>query len=94
MVVFLAREPRQVVDHNERDASLPFATERQQALQLSPISGSSAFALLDESLDDLKPLACAVVVAGAELRWQTEVFGLLLRAHPNVDDGTDHGRAV
>jgi hypothetical protein len=52
----------------------------QQVLKLTAVRGLGALAFLVEPFENLVALAAAILFARAELRWQAEVFGLLLRA--------------
>ena len=54
--------------------------------------GLRALAFLTESCEDFEALTLAVLLAGLELRRQTQILGLLLRAHTNVNHRADHGR--
>jgi hypothetical protein len=90
MIVLLPREAREVVDDDEMDLALVCSAVLQEILQLAAVGGLGALALLLEALEDLKPVASAVLFAGTELRRQTQILGLLLRADANVDHRTDH----
>jgi hypothetical protein len=91
VVVLVARKAREVEHDHKVHAALIQPTVREQVLELAPISGLGALAFLVEAFEDLVALAAAVLFARAELRWQTEVLGLLLRADANVDHRADHG---
>jgi hypothetical protein len=90
VVVLLSREARQVVDDHEVDLALVRATELEKVLELGPVRGLGALAFFLEPLKDLVSFALAVLLARAQLRRQTEVLGLLLRAHADVDHRADH----
>jgi hypothetical protein len=62
-------------------------------LELASVRRLGAFAFFVEAFEDLVALATAVLFAGAELRLETEVLGLLLRADANVDHA-DHRRQL
>jgi hypothetical protein len=62
----------------------------QQCLKLAAVRGLGALAFLVEALEDFVALTAAILLARAELRRQTEVLGLLLRAHADVDHRADH----
>ena len=91
MVVFVAREARQVKHDHEMDAALVQPTERQQVLKLAAVGRLGTFAFLVEPFEDFVALAAAVLLAGAKLGRQAEVLGLLLRADAYVDHRADHG---
>jgi hypothetical protein len=59
-------------------AALVQPAVREQVLKLAAIRGLGALAFLVEPFEHFVSLAAAVLFAGAELRWQTEVLGLLL----------------
>jgi hypothetical protein len=90
VVVFLPREPREVVDNHEVNLALVRAAILQQRLQLATVRGLGALAFLVEAFEDVVAVAAAVLLARAELGWQTEILGLFLRADANVDHGADH----
>ena len=73
MVVLLPREARQIEDNDELHLALVRAAELQQLLQLGSISALRALAFLAESRDDLEALTLAILLAGLQLRRQTEV---------------------
>ena len=58
--------------------------EREQVLKLAAVGGLRAFAFLVKPFEDFVSLAPAVLFAGAKLRRQAQVLGLLLRADANV----------
>ena len=72
------------------DLALVDAAVLQQLLELGANRGLGALALLPEPLEDFVAFTLAVLLARTELRRQTEVLRLLLRAHADVDHGTDH----
>ena len=90
MVVLLPREAREVVHDHEVDLALVRAAVLQQRLELAAVRGLGALAFFVEAFEDLVALPAAVLLARAELRRQTEVLGLLLRADANVDHRADH----
>ncbi|HEX7087151.1 MAG TPA: hypothetical protein VF198_12365 [Vicinamibacterales bacterium] len=90
VVVLLPREPREVVHDDEMDLALVRSAVLQQRLQLAADRRLGALALFVEALADLVAVPAAVLLAGAELRGQTEVLGLFLRADANVDHRADH----
>src|SRR5688572_19962725 len=94
MVVLLAGEPREVVHDHEMNLALACPAVLQQVLKLTAVRGLGALALLVEPFEDLVALAAAILFAGAQLRWQAEVLGLLLRADANVDHRADHKRQI
>ena len=60
------------------------------AWELAAVRGLGALALFVEAFEDLVALPAAVLLAGPELRGQTEVLGLFLRADAYVDHRADH----
>src|SRR6266542_926048 len=90
MVVLFARKARQVVHDHEMDLALVRASVLEQLLQLGTIRRLGALAFFLEAVQYLEPFAAAVFLARAELRRQTEVLRLLLRAHADVNHGADH----
>src|SRR5688572_19943776 len=63
-------------------------------LELASIRRFGALAFLVEPFEALVALAAAILFARAQLRWQAEVLGLLLRADANVDHRADHQRQI
>ncbi|PYR07982.1 MAG: hypothetical protein DMF99_20795 [Acidobacteria bacterium] len=94
MVVLVSREARQVEDDDELDGAFVCAAKLQQLLQFGAIGGLRALAFLAESREDVEGLALAVVLAGLQLRRQTEVLGLLLGADAHVDYRAYHLRQL
>ena len=94
VVVLLPREAREVVHDHEVDLALVCAAVLQQRLELTAVRGLGALAFFVEAFEDLVALPTAVLLAGAQLRRQTEVLGLLLRADANVDHRADHLRQL
>ena len=92
MVVLVAREARQVEHDHEVHAAFVQPAEREQVLKLAPVGGFCALAFLVEAFENFVALAAAVFLAGAKLRRQTQILGLLLRADANVDHRADHDR--
>ena len=92
MVVLVPREARQVEDDDELDGAFVRAAELQKLLEFSAIGGLRALPFLAESREDVEGLALAVVLAGLQLRRQTQVLGLLLGADAHVDYRADHVR--
>jgi hypothetical protein len=92
VVVLLPRKSRQVEDDDELDGSLVLAAELEQLLELGAVGGFRALAFLAEAREHFEALALAVLLAGLELRRQTEVLGLLLGADAHVDHRADHVR--
>lgn len=90
MVVLLAGEPREVVHDDEVDLALVGAAVLQQGLKLVAVRRLGTLAFFVEAFEDLVALPAAVLLAGTELRRQTEVLSLFLRADANLDHGTDH----
>ena len=62
--------------------------ERQyfKILQFAALGRLDALALRMEVLEDFEAVPPAILFAGAKLRRQTEVLGLLLRADANVKE--------
>src|SRR5687767_355050 len=87
-----AREPREVEDNDEMNLALVRPAELEKPLQLRTVGGLCALPFFPEPLENFVTLPAAVLLARAELCRQAEVFGLLLRAHANVDDCADHPR--
>ena len=94
VVVLVPREARQVEDDHEVDRALVRAAVLQQRLELAAVRGLGALAFLVEALEDVVALPAAVLLAGPELRRQTQVLRLLLRADANVDHRADHDPAA
>ena len=94
VVVLLAGEPREVVHDHEVNLALVRPAVLQQILKLTAVRGLGALAFFVEPFEDLVALAAAILFAGAQLRWQAEVLGLLLRADANVDHRADHQRQI
>src|SRR5215204_3719859 len=94
MVVLVAREARQVEDDHEMHAALVQTAVREQALELAAVRSLGTLALFVEAFENLITLAAAVLFARAELRWQTEVLGLLLCADAYVNHRADHRRQL
>jgi hypothetical protein len=90
VVVLLPCESREVVHDHKVDLALVRTAVLQQRLELAAVRGLGALALYVEAFEDLVPVPPAVILAGAELRGQTEVLDLLLRADANVDHRADH----
>ncbi len=90
MVVLLAGEPREVVHDHEMNLALVCAAVLQQRLELTAVRGLGALAFFVEAFENLIALPTAVLLARTELCRQTEVLGLLLRTHADVDHSTDH----
>ena len=77
--------------HDEEvDLALVRAAVLQQVLQLRPVGSLGTLALFLESFEDFVPFTLAVLLARTELRRQTEILRLFLRAHANVDYRADH----
>src|SRR4051812_42886494 len=89
---YLSREARQVEDDDELDGAFVRAAELQKLLQFSAIGSLRALPFLAESREHFEALALAVVLAGLQLRRQTEVLRLLLGADAHVDHCADHVR--
>jgi len=66
-------------------AALVQAAVREKVLELTAVRGLGALAFLVKPFEDFVALAVAVLFARAELRWQTEILGLLLRADAYVN---------
>ena len=94
MVILVAREAGQVEHDHEMDQALGQAAECEQLLKLTTVRRLGALAFLVEAFDDLVALAAAVLFARAELRWQPEVLGLLLRADAHGDHRADHDQQI
>ena len=90
VIVLVACEAGQVEHDHEVHAALVQSAECQQVLELAAIGGLGALAFLVEAFDDLVALAAAVFLAGAKLRRQAQILGLLLRADANIDHRADH----
>ena len=90
MIVLLSREAREVVHDNEMDLALVRPAVLQEVLQFTPVRRFGAFTLLMEPLEDFEAVSSAVLFAGAKLRRQAQVLGLLFRADANVDHRADH----
>ena len=90
VVVLLPREAREVIHDDEVNLALVCTAVLQQRLELTAVRGLGALAFFVKAFEDLVALPAAVLLAGAELRRQTEVLGLLLRADANVDHRADH----
>ena len=90
MVVLLPREAREVVHDDEVDLALVCAAVLQQRLELAAVRGLGALAFFVEAFKDFVALAPAVLLAGTQLRRQTEILGLFLCADANVDHRADH----
>ena len=91
MLEQLPRETRQVEHDHEMHAAFIRTAIRGQVLKLAAIGGLGALAFLVKAFEDLVALAAALLLTGTELGRQAEIFGLLLRAHANVDHRADHG---
>jgi hypothetical protein len=94
VIVLVARKARQVEHDHEMHAALVQPAVREQVLELAAVGGLGALAFLVEPCEDFVSLAATVLLAGAKLGRQTEVFGLLLRADANVDYRADHDRQI
>jgi len=90
MVVLLAREAGQVEDDDKLHLALVKTAVLQELLELSSIGRLRALAFLPKARKHIKALPLAVLFTRLELRRQTQVFCLLLRADANVDDSSDH----
>jgi hypothetical protein len=73
----LARKARQVEHDDELDLAFVETAVLQELLQLGAIGSLRALALFAEALQHGKALARAVFIARLQLRWQTQVLGLL-----------------
>jgi hypothetical protein len=94
VVVLVACESRQGEHDDEMHTALVQAAIHEQALELAAVRGLGTLALFVEAFENLAALTAAVLFARVELRWQTEVLGLLLRADANEDHRADHRRQL
>ena len=80
VVVFFAREPREVEDDNKVNPALVCPAVLEEPLQLRSVGSLRALAFFPELLENFVALSTTVFLARAKLRGQTQVLGLLLRA--------------
>jgi hypothetical protein len=90
VVVLLAGEPGEVVYDHEVDLALARPAVLQQGLELRPFGRLRTLAFFVEAFEDFVTVPPAVLLAGPQLRGQTQVLGLFLRADANVDHRADH----
>ena len=74
--------------------TLPLCVRQYFRRFCSSVGRLGALALFLEAVEDLEAVTSAVLFAGAKLRRQAEVLGLLFRADANVDHRADHLRQL
>ena len=74
MVVFFAREPREVEDNDEMDLALVRSAVLEKPLQLRTVGGLCALAFFPEPLENFVALSATVFFARAKLCRQAEVL--------------------